>query len=471
MDQLNGSTFTVTYSPISGSVSLITADKYNATESSTFRYAIAVTGKTGAGGSATVHETGRLSIDTTLLATGGPTGRDFKFSGFGAFFDNGDTNASAPLASGTFSGPVHTNTHFAFLSSRSVTFRNVVSQVDNGIRYDNLSNTTPNVTPIPNTSIAGITISTEGYKQAPAVPLPADLFSQEYAVINNTGIRDLVALTGLPVDPPAVIPVDGLGNPIAIFDASGRVTASVLAANLRNVANNPPTVSGGSLVNGVYVSSSNGSSIAGAGIYVQGDVSDMQLYADTNGDQVYVIQQGGTTTTVRTSYANGTTTLSSGGTTRTYTGVFTDRSDPANIQPGVSLYVAGSINSLRGGKNGSTVRPAIAASTRLTITAQRHITVTGDIKYANPVANSDGTAVSNLNTLQNVLGIYTDDGQIQTMWLGPVLASRSMGRWLPSIARRPMTQAASRARSYTQAVQRPALTIAGGLSEAACSQR
>lgn len=285
-----------------------------------------------------------------------------------------------------------------------------MSQVDNAIRYDNLSNTTPNI-PIPTASMAGITISTEGYKQIPPVPLPADVFSQEYAVINNTGIRDMNA-DGTPVDPPAVTPTDAQGQPVAIFDSSGRVVASVLAANLRNVSNTQPTVSGGAIANGVYLSSSDGSTIAGAGIYVKGDVTDMQLYADTNGDQVYVIQQGSTTTTVRTSYTNGTTSLSSGTNTRTYTGVFREKSDPANIQPGVSLFVTGSINSLRGGKNGATVRPAIAASTRLTITSQRHITVTGDIKYANPVANSDGTAVSNLSSLTNVLGIYTNDGNL-----------------------------------------------------------
>lgn len=410
MDALNGSKFTVEYSPISGNVQLVAADAFSAVESATLRYSIQVTGQTGAGGSARVHETGRLSMDMTLAASGGPTGRDFAFSGFGAFFDNGDTQANAPLASGTFSGPVHTNNHFAFLSSRSVTFRNVVSQVESQIRYDNLSNTNGNLD-IPNTSITGITISSEGFKQIPTVPLPVNVFSQEYAVINNTGITDLKS-DGTPVDPPLVIPSDTAGNPVPVFDSSGRVVASVLAANLRNVSNNPPTVSGGSLATGVYISSADGSTIAGAGIYVQGDVSDMQLYADTNGDQVYVFVQGSTTTTVRTSYTNGTTTLSSGTTTSSYSGVFTDKSDPAHIQPGVSLFVNGSINGLRGGKSGSTVRPAIAAGTRLTITSQRNITVTGDIKYANPVANSDGTPVSNLNTLQNVLGIYTNDGNV-----------------------------------------------------------
>jgi type IV pilus assembly PilX-like protein len=413
MDALNGSSFTVRYSAISGPPpQLIVANQFNATESATFRYSIEVTGATGAGGSARVHEAGRLSVDMTLVAAGEPGGRDFKFSGFGAFFDHGDTNAAAPLASGTFSGPVHTNTHFAFLSSRSVTFRNIVSSVDNGIRYDNLSNTSTNRAIPSAPGIAGITVSPEGYRQTSAVPLPVDAFSQEYAVINNTGIRDIDAATGQPVDRPAVIPVDGSGNPVAVFDAQGRVTPAVLAANLRNIANAAPTLSGGAIPNGVYVSSSNGSTIAGAGIYVKGDVTDMQLYADTNGDQVYVIVQGVTTTTVRTSYTNGTTTMSSGSTTRSYSGVFLDKSDPSDIHNGASLYVAGSISSLRGGKTSTTDRPAIAAQTRLTITSQRHINVTGDIKYANPVANSDGTDVANLSTLKNVLGIYTNDGNV-----------------------------------------------------------
>lgn len=417
MNGINGSKFTVVYSPLSGNIAHIIADAGSAVESATFRYSIQVTGQTDAGGSARVHETGRLSMDMTLVATGGPTARDFKFSGFGAFFDNGDTSSNSYLASGTFSGPVHTNNHFAFNSAKSVTFRNVVSQVDNGIRYGNdaffsgASSTTPNRTPIPTASIAGITISSEGYKQIPTVPLPTDVFSQEYAVINNTGILDKKS-DGTPVDPPLVTPLDGSGHPIAVFDANGRVVSSVLAANLRNISNTAPSISGGNLVNGVYISSADGTTIAGAGIYVQGDATDIQLLADTNGDQVYLIKQGTTTTTVRTSYTNLTTTLSSGTTTRTYSGVFTDKSDPTHPQNGVSLFVNGNILSLRGGKNGTTTRPAVASNTRLTITSNRHITVTGDIKYANPVANSDGTDVTGIGSIQNVLGLYTNDGNV-----------------------------------------------------------
>ena len=372
-----------------------------------FRYTITVTGKTEAGGTATVSETGRLSTAIVLTATNGSaSNRSFSFSGFGAFFDYGDTQANALLASGTFTGPVHTNTHFAFLASRQVNFRNVVSQVEDKIRYDNSSNTNGNHA-IPTADITGIDISAEGYKQTDKVPLPDNVFSQEYAVINSTGITDL-KVDGTPVDPPAVMPA----LPNTLFDLSGRVSADALKLNLRNASNAQPTISSGKIANGVYVSSADGDAVAGAGIYVQGDASDIQIYGDTNGDQVYVIKQGSTTTTVRTSFTNNQTTISSGSSSRTMTGVFKDKGDPLNIKNGAMLFVNGAINSLRGGKDSSGAKPAVASATRLTITAQADITVTGDLKYANPVANSDGSPVSGLGSIDNVLGIFTNDGNV-----------------------------------------------------------
>jgi hypothetical protein len=415
LDEINGTKFTVKFSPLSGSLMLQETDAHNAVEVAVLRYSIQVTGETSGGGSSTVHETGRLSTDTTLAAVGGPTNRSFKFSGFGAFFDYGDTQPSAPLASGTFSGPVHTNTHFAFLSNRSVSFRNIVSQVENKIRYDNTSSTTPNRA-IPTKNITGITLASDGYQTTDPVPLPENVFSQEYAVINGTGITDTKS-DGSPLDPPAIIPNDSHGHPVAVFDSSGRVTVNVLAANLRNASGNAPTVSSNAIPPGVYVSSGDGSNITGAGIYVQGNVTDMQLLADTNGDQVYVIKQtisGNTkTTTIRTSYTNNRTTITSGSSSTTFAGVFTDKSDPSNIKPGVSLFVRGNIDGLRGGKTSSTNRPAIASKTRLTITAEQDITVIGDLKYADPVANSDGTSVSNIDSVQNVFGIFTNDGNLK----------------------------------------------------------
>ncbi len=412
----NGSSFEITFNAPTGNVSLVAPSPTQATQVIVLLYSIDVRGRTTAGGSTVVSETGRLSTNVTLAAAPTAGVRSFAFSGFGAFFDNGDTQANAPLASGIFSGPVHTNTHFAFLANRSVTFRNVVSQVDNQIRYDTTNNTTPNRA-IPNTNITGINISSEGYKRIGAVPLPSNNFSQEYAVINATGVTDLNASTGAPVDPPAVIPTSG-GNPVPVFDGNGRVTQAVLAANMRTVSNAIPTLSGGNLPNGVYIPTADGNSISGAGIYVQGDASDIKVYANTSNNQVYVITQGSTTTTITSNYSsNQTTVSSSAGGSRTYSGLFINKTIPTAPKNGTSLFVNGSINSLRGGKDSSTNRPAIAAETALTVTAQRHITVTGDLKYTNSVVNSDGTPVTNINTIKNVMGIFTNDGNVS---LAPV---------------------------------------------------
>src|SRR5205085_8254811 len=185
-----------------------------------------------------------------------------------------------------------------------------------------------------------------------------------------------------------------------------------LSLNMRTGTGAVPTITSGKLANGVYVSTSDWNNVTGSGIYVKGDASDIQLYADTNGDQVYVIKQGTTTTTVRTSYTNNTTTVTQGTSTKTLNGVFKDKSDPTNVKTGAMLFVDGNISSLRGGKDSSGTKPAVAAQTRLTIAAQRHIYIEGDLKYANPVANSDGTPVSNISSINNVLGIFTNDGNV-----------------------------------------------------------
>jgi hypothetical protein len=425
---INDSGFTVTFHPFTGTVTPAAVAPYNAgTEVIVLRYWIEVTGKTAAGGSATVNETGRVSANINMLySPPSGTSRNFSFSGFGAFFDNGDTNNNSYLASGTFSGPVHTNSHFAINSDKSVTFRNIVSQVDSQIRWGNSSyfsgsgSTAPNhAIPTVSSPVQGITISNEGYAVTSPVPLPANAFSQEYSVINATGITDLRS-DGTPKDPPAVT-VDSSGNPITVLDSSGHVTRDALVANLRAANGNRPSTSGSEIANGVYISS-DGSSITGAGIYVQGGADDVQLIADANGDQIFKIRQSSVTTTITEHFdaanpANQTTTISSTLGTRTYNGVFTDKSDPSHLKNGAMLYVAnssgtGSIASLRGGKDSSNSNAAIATSTALTVCAERNITVTGDLKYANAVAASDGTPVANVNSISNVLGIFTNNGNV-----------------------------------------------------------
>lgn len=415
---LNNSKFTVVFRPLSGSVdfSPVPTDPSTAGEAIKFRYSIQVTGTTGAGGSSTVDETGRMSINVNLHNTAAPgSPRNFSFSGFAAFFDDGDTNPNAALAAGTFSGPVHTNTHFAYASSRGVTFRNIVSQVDNYIRYDS-NNFSLGHLGLPTADMTGIDISSEGYKQTTRVPLPGNNFSQEYAVINGTGITNKKA-DGTPVDPPATIPTAN-GSPLPVLDSSGKVTVEALAVNLRDSANKAPNASSGKLgggSDGVYISSGDGTSITGAGIYVQGDASDVQLYSNGS-DQVYVFKQtSNKTTTVTVSTTNNTTTISdSTGKSTTFTGVPTDKSDNLHPQPGVSLYVKGNINSLRGGFDATTGKDvaALASPTRVTITAEGDITITGDLTYASQVVDSQGLPVTNYNAVQNVLGLFTNNGNV-----------------------------------------------------------
>jgi hypothetical protein len=416
---LNETSFIVVFRPLAGTVdfSPVPTDPSKAGEAIKLRYSIQVTGTTGAGGSSTVDETGKISINLDLKNTAAPgSPRNFSFSGFGAFFDNGDTAANSSLAAGTFSGPVHTNTHFSFSSSRNVAFRDAVSQVDNYIRYDS-NDFAQGHRSIPTADMTGIDISSAGYQQTGIVPLPANNFSQEYAVINGTGITNKKA-DGAPVDPPATTPTDAGGNALLVIDASGHVTADALAANLRDSSNKAGTVISAKLNGGadaVYVSSGNGTTITGAGIYVQGNVTDLQLYSNLT-DQVYVIKQAsGKITTVTVSTLTNKTTISdSSGKSATFTGVPTDKSDPAHVQPGVSLFVNGAINSLRGGFDSTTGKnvAALASGTRVTITAQTDITITGDLTYANAVVDSLGLPVTNYNAVQNVLGLFTGNGNV-----------------------------------------------------------
>ena len=287
------------------------------------------------------------------------------------------------LATGTFSGPAHSNTRFAYSSGNNVNFTSTVSQVDNQITYNGSNANRPTA------DTSWINIPTTGYEQKPAVPLPANNFSQEYAVINGTGITATDSF-GNPVDPPPVsVPT--------VLDGAGRVTKEALQANLRGLAvsvsagtnsNAAPdyvlangnttsvAASGVALANGVYLSA-DATSVTGAGIYVQGNALDIQLVPGSLAtDQRYIIRQRACTppatcgsstitTTITVSPTSNTTTVQRGtDSARTYAGVPTDRSDPANPTSGTSLFVNGSIDSLRGGVNGSTTQPALATNRR-----------------------------------------------------------------------------------------------------------
>lgn len=307
------------------------------------------------------------------------------FSSYAAFFNRFGT--SGVLASGTFTGPVHTNQRFRFDSSLPVTFRGAVTQSGSNNTYDYNSNAYT----VGNTNRTGLTFQST-YSTVPAVPLPQNVYAQQLAVLNSTGAPDSTFTSAQP-------------------------TTSQLTANLRRADNSAAGTSSGNLSPGVYVPSSNGSSITGGGIYVQGNADDIQLSVNGSGNQVYSIRQGSTTTTVTVVPPNGSspgsTTIASGSSSTTYQGVPMDRTDPTSNKPGVSLFVSGNINALHGpAASGGATGPAVSSQTGVTVTSTGDITITGDLKYQQTVVNQDGTNASGWQNATNVLGIFTNSGRV-----------------------------------------------------------
>ncbi len=354
----------------------------NGLESYIYRYEIRSTGKSSYGARAEVVERGELR--THLSASSSVSRRPF--TAYGTFFDKGDPEGGLVLVSGSFTGPVHTNSHFNFSSRNTVVFRGKVSQADDYVIYDGRSE------PVPVDGRQGVVVSAGTYERKEKVAPPQNNFVQELAVVNGNGYN-------------------GSTEPGTV-DGQGRVTAATLAAGLSDANGRLPQVSGGDIPNGVYVSSSDGASVTGGGIYVNGDA---RIELTTNGSsQTVQIGQGSNMSTVTIDFEAGTTTLSSGGASRTFTGVPMDSSlGESRSSPGISLFVDGSITSLSGprAQEGQT-GPAIAPQTAMTITAQRNVTVTGDIKYSEPVVGADGNALPRANQVKSVLGIFTNDGNV-----------------------------------------------------------
>jgi Tfp pilus assembly protein PilX len=355
----------------------------NGLESYVYTYEIKSTGRSRFGARAEVIERGELQTQLTAAAKLNRV----PFSIYGTFFDRGDPGNGLVLVSGTFTGPVHTNSHLAFSSHNTVIFRDRVTQGDGQIVYDGSS------IPIPGDGMQGIVVGRGAFSQDKRVPLPKNNFVQELAVVNGSGYV-------------------GDGDSASV-GGNGRVTPDALSAGLSDAQGRPAQKTANGVAPGVYVSSSEGTEITGGGIYVSGSA---QIALSTSGDsQVINIVQGGTSSTVTINYAGaGTTTLTTGGVTRTFTGVPMDSSlGAAQAAPGISLFVDGSITSLSGPQAvDGQVAPAISPKTAMTITSQRDIVVTGDIKYADPVIGPDGSPLPRTNQNSSVLGIFTNDGNV-----------------------------------------------------------
>lgn len=308
----------------------------------------------------TVNTSGKRSVQSQgLLRVSATRGSFADYLLFMDQFIMPDGSTIWFTSSGSFDGRVHTNTFFRF--AFKPTFQDQVTQVNsNAWFYNNGSPVSLNAN---NNGSKDVPNFFGGYLRGQAsVPLPTNSYNQQGAAL---GINPPLA-AGIPPTTAQVNTQLGLG--------SGTLT--------------PP--------NDIYLPHS-GSTLTG-GIYIQGTVDKVKLWADTLvNKQYYQFTQGSTNRTIEVDPVNNTTKVwnalsTSGAPTTTYSGV----------PPNGVLYTKGSITSLVGpGRTGAYVNSAMAENTKLLIAA------TGDV-----VINSDLTCDS-FNNKNNVLGIYSSNGAVR----------------------------------------------------------
>lgn len=254
-----------------------------------------------------------------------------------------------------FDGRVHTNTQFRF--AFKPTFSDLVTSVDPNAQYFNNGGTVKTLNANNNGTI-DVPNFYGGFNRNQAnVPLPTDTYNQQAVALgysSGTG-----ALTNAQIN--TKLGLSGSGTP----------------------------------ANGVYVINSSGADAGG--IYVQGDASQIKMWADTTTNrQWYQITQGGTVRTIKVDPATGKTDIWNSATT---TG---SPASSYNGAPNGVLYVNGQVLDLRGpDRAGSTVLPAVAENNKLLICSKGDIVVQRDV------------TLDSYNNNDNVLGLYSETGAVR----------------------------------------------------------
>jgi len=224
------------------------------------------------------------------------------------------------------------------------------------------------------------------------VPLPANEFSQEWAVIDARGCGEGTNVCGSPTSP----------SPPSLTNAT-------LNADLKN-ASGTPYPSGGA-TSGVYMSYTTNSGVntmAGGGFYVEGN-ANVTLSTSGNSAQVFAVSQSSgfntTTTTITVdplatppyswncpAGTTGTTTVAtkvgSGSTTTVNICSVPMDLSTSPVEAATMLYVDGTITSLSGTGQGV---PSIQDHNAITITANGNIDITGDLIYKTEPVTSQPT--------------------------------------------------------------------------------
>ena len=362
---------------------LATAYKYD------YPYSITSQGRSTNAQLTQVAETGLVTINVSQAnATATQS-----FAAWGMFIDQQAVCSGSYLVPGLITGPVFTNGGWTFGTTGSYTFTDPVGAHSStaGFQFGSCSTSTSG------TATSGGQSITPSYQAgftwgANTVPLPTNNYQQQRAVL------------------------DGLGT---------NLTAPTLTDkhNALNDANGTAYPSGSAPSSGVFMSyNSSTNTMTGGGIYIEGDAK-VEPYIPTGGGttiQAFKVTQGsgsGTVSIITINRSTNQTTLQTGSTTRTITGIPRDYTN-ASTPPATMVYVNGNITSLRGLNGQGT--PAVQDGFGTNITAQSNITITGDVLYkTEPVTMTQnqipGTPADTLipgNNSGQTLGIFTATGTV-----------------------------------------------------------
>ena len=381
-----------------------------------FDYQLCSLGRAQGGQQVYTSEHGTVTVS---LSTSGTT-RAYAFSAWGGFVSNYPTNY-APLIPGVFEGPYFTNGAWQFEPGQYI-FTGPVGQVSPNMDFSN--NGWCDVAAASD-NCNGVTISPQfsvppNLNQSPIL-LPTNDFSQKWAVLDGVGCGEA-------------------GNPLCNSGlAMNNPSPAQMSAGLKDINGNAYP-SGSAPNSGVFLAySCSGScpataTMSGGGIYVEGSAS-VVLSTGTNANtgnlnQIYKITQGSTVTTVTVPVwnpannavptgAGAYTTIASGGTTTIVSGFPMNNVNNTSPQPGTLLYVNGTISSLQGPGQSSTIttgsqagaiiNPAIQSHSQLTVVANQDVNITGDLRYTFDPNTQDTTDTYNKNNPTS--GLLQDTGQ------------------------------------------------------------
>jgi len=341
------------------------------------------------------------------------------FAAFGGYINN-FAQCSSPLVYGTNTGPFFTNTQWNFGSGGSYIFTDPVGQVSanadfifgsgsascggvSGCDCKNAASDSSGGQTIAPTFQAGFN------RSQPAVALPSNDFSQQWAVLDGLGCGEGGSTCGTS-SPPAptntnlhsyLKNVSGTAYP-----TSGATSGVYIPYCTTDCATYPAPVSGSNTAN----------TVLGGGFYIEDSSSvttsiQTSLGTDASGNptQIYTITQNSTVTTITLNITANTTKVVSGGTTLTLSGVPRNLSG-ATPQEGAMLYVDGNIDNLGGPGQGVASLQDYYATT---VAANGSITVSNDLIYNHePVTKNTSDTLIAGNDFNQVLGIFTTNGDI-----------------------------------------------------------